>query len=61
MARALGVPSLEIWLATTGSLSAELEPSKTMQNPQIKMPFLFFRSAAASAAITTPALKMHVL
>ena len=32
MARALGVQSRENWKVTAGSLSAELEPSKTMEN-----------------------------
>ena len=31
----LGVQSREIWHVTTGSLSAELEPSKTTENPHI--------------------------
>ena len=39
--RALGVQSSEIWQVSTGSLSAELEPSKTMENPHFKMIFWF--------------------
>ena len=35
VARALGVHSREIWQVTTGSLSAEVEPSKTIENPHI--------------------------
>ena len=34
VARALGVQSREIWQVITGLLSAELKPSKTMENPQ---------------------------
>ena len=33
VARALGAQSREIWQVITGLLSAELEPSKTMENP----------------------------
>ena len=35
--RALGIQSSEIWRITTWSLSTELEPSKTVENPHIKM------------------------
>ena len=35
MARALGVQSREIWPVITGLLSAELEPSKKMENPHV--------------------------
>ena len=42
MARAPGVQSREIWQVTTGSLFAELEPSKKTENPHIiKIIFLF--------------------
>ena len=35
VARAPGVQSREIWQLITGLLSAELEPSKTMENPHV--------------------------
>ena len=34
VARALGGQSREIWHVVTGLLSAELEPSETMESPQ---------------------------
>ena len=36
VARALGVQSREIWQVITGSLSAELEPSKATENPHVR-------------------------
>ena len=35
MARAMGVQSREVWQVVTGSLSAEVESSKTMENPHV--------------------------
>ena len=35
MARALGVQSREIWQVTTGSLSVELEPRKTLDKTHV--------------------------
>ena len=35
VARALGVQIREIWQVITGLLSAELEPSKTTENPHV--------------------------
>ena len=37
MARALGVQSRGIWHVMAGSLSAELEPSKKMENPHVSL------------------------
>ena len=42
MARAPGVQSREIWQVTTGSLFAELEPSKKTENPHIKKIIFLF-------------------
>ena len=61
MTHSLGVQSRKIWQITTASLPAELEPGKTVENPHMKCRFGVFRFAAASAACTTPALKMFIL
>ena len=63
VARALGMQSRESWQVTTGSFSAELDPSKTIRNSHTyqNVNFCVFHSAAVSVASTTPALKMSIL
>ena len=46
VAHAPGVQSREIWQVTTGSLSAELEPTRPMETPL--MPFACFLCCAAA-------------
>ena len=48
VARALGAKSREIWQVVVGSLSAELEPSKTMES-HISAFFRFLCSTAVQA------------
>ena len=52
MARALGVQTREIWQVTTGSLSVNLEPSKTTENPHFSFLALIFAPLLYSHAAT---------
>ena len=52
VARALGVQSHETWQVITGLLSAELEPSRTVENPHICQLFCSTSSANSNTVIT---------
>ena len=56
VARALGVQTRQIWQVVTGSLSAELEPSKITENPHIgcfatAVRSLYFVAATVQSAV----------